>query len=126
MQAIGRPDLEGDAGLARNDGRALRAAELDAAIAAWTSQRSRDEALAVLDAARVPAGKIYSIADIAIDPQYAAREMIVEAPTSDGHALKVPGIVPKLSATPGAIAHAAPRLGEHDEDLARGGWPERR
>ena len=126
MQAIGRPDLERDAGLARNDGRARRAAELDAAIAAWTSQRSREAALEVLDAARVPAGKIYSIADIAADPQYAAREMIVEAPTSDGRALKVPGVVPKLSATPGAIAHAAPRLGEHDADLARGGWPARR
>jgi len=126
MQAIGRPDLEGDAGLARNDGRALRAGELDAAIAAWTSRRGRDEVLAVLDAARVPAGRICSIADIATDPQYAAREMIVEVPTSDGRTLKVPGIVPKLGATPGAIAHPAPRLGEHDADLARGGWPLRR
>jgi crotonobetainyl-CoA:carnitine CoA-transferase CaiB-like acyl-CoA transferase len=52
--------------------------------------------------------------------------MIVDTPTSDGLPLKVPGIVPKLGATPGAITHAAPRLGEHDADLARGGWPERR
>ncbi len=126
MQAIGRPDLERDPALAHNDGRVRRADELDAAIAAWTMRHGRDEALAVLDAARVPAGKIYSVADIAADPQYAAREMIVESPTSDGVPLKVPGIVPKLSATPGAIAHAAPRLGEHDADLARGGWPERR
>jgi formyl-CoA transferase len=125
MRAIGRPDLEADPELARNDGRARRADELDAAIAAWTSQRSREEALAVLDGARVPAGKIHSIADIAADPQYAARGMIVDTPTSDGLPLKVPGIVPKLGATPGAITHAAPRLGEHDADLARGGWPER-
>jgi formyl-CoA transferase len=125
MQAIGRPDLGADPGLARNDGRVRRADELDAAIAAWTSQRSRDEALAVLDAARVPAGKIYSVADIAADPQYAARGMIVESPASDGVPLKVPGIVPKLGATPGAIVHPAPRLGEHDADLARGGWPAR-
>jgi crotonobetainyl-CoA:carnitine CoA-transferase CaiB-like acyl-CoA transferase len=126
MQAIGRPDLERDPALAHNDGRVRRAAELDAAIAAWTLRRRRDEALAVLDAARVPAGKIYSVADIAADPQYAARAMIVESPTSDGAPLKVPGIVPKLSATPGAIAHPAPRLGEHDADLARPGWPARR
>jgi crotonobetainyl-CoA:carnitine CoA-transferase CaiB-like acyl-CoA transferase len=125
MQAIGRPDLADDPGLARNDGRVARADELDAAIAAWTRTCSRDEALAVLDAARVPAGKIYSVADIASDPQYAARDMIVDTPTSDGRPLKAPGIVPKLSATPGGIAHAAPRLGEHDADLARGGWPER-
>ena len=126
MQAIGRPELADDAALAHNDGRVARAQELDAAIAAWTRLRSRDEALAVLDAARVPAGKIYSVADIASDPQYAARGMIVDTPTSDGSPLKVPGIVPKLSATPGGIAHPAPRLGEHDGDLARGGWPERR
>jgi formyl-CoA transferase len=128
MLAIGRPDLEADPALAHNDGRVKRADELDAAIAAWTLHRSRDEALAVLDAARVPAGKIYSVADIAADPQYAARGMIVDTPTSDGRPLKAPGIVPKLSATPGAIAHAAPALGQHDADLARpggGGWPVR-
>jgi formyl-CoA transferase len=51
--------------------------------------------------------------------------MIVPVMAADGQPLKVPGIVPKLSATPGAIRHAAPRLGEHDADLARGGWPSR-
>ena len=130
MRAIDRPDLEADPALAHNDGRVLRADEIDAAIGAWTSRRGREDVLAVLDAARVPAGKIYSVADIAADPQYAARGMIVDSPTSNGHPLKVPGIVPKLSATPGGIAHAAPRLGEHDGDLARvckdPGWPARR
>ena len=130
MRAIDRPDLEADPTLAHNDGRVLRADEIDAAIGAWTSRRGREDVLAVLDAARVPAGKIYSVADIAADPQYAARGMIVDSPTSNGHPLKVPGIVPRLSATPGGIAHAAPRLGEHDGDLARvckePGWPERR
>jgi formyl-CoA transferase len=73
----------------------------------------------------VPAGRIYSIADIARDPQYLARGMILETRTGSGDSLKVPGIVPKLSATPGAIRHPAPRLGEHDGDLGAGGWPER-
>ncbi len=70
-------------------------------------------------------GRIYSVADIARDPQYLARGMIVAAATAAGTPLNVPGIVPKLSATPGAIAHPAPRLGEHDADIARDGWPER-
>jgi crotonobetainyl-CoA:carnitine CoA-transferase CaiB-like acyl-CoA transferase len=126
MRAIGRADLENDAELVHNDGRVRRVAEIDAAIEAWTLQRSRDEVLAALDAAGVPVGRIYTVADIASDPQYLAREMIVEAPTSDGATLKVPGVVPKLSATPGRIAHPAPRLGEHTGDLQGAGWPARR
>jgi crotonobetainyl-CoA:carnitine CoA-transferase CaiB-like acyl-CoA transferase len=125
MRAIGREDLETDADLSHNDGRVRRVEEIDAAIEAWTNQRSREDVLAVLDGAGVPVGRIYSVADIATDPQYMAREMIVESPTSDGRTLKVPGVVPKLSATPGSIAHAAPRLGQHTEDLRRGGWPAR-
>ncbi|MGE0800130.1 MAG: CaiB/BaiF CoA transferase family protein [Lautropia sp.] len=130
MRAIGRTDLENDPALARNDGRVARVEELDAAIEAWTSRHDPDEVLAVLDAANVPGGRIYSIADIAADPQYRAREMIVEVRTADGGTLKVPGIVPKLGATPGGIVHPAPRLGEHNGDIAGiaagGGWPARR
>jgi len=127
MVAIGRVDLESDPALAHNDGRVAQTARIDGAIEAWTSQRSQDEAIAALDAANVPVGRICSIADIARDPQYLARDMIVTATTADGSSLKVPVIVPKLSATPGAIRHPAPRLGEHDGDLARGGgWPARR
>ena len=125
MQAIGRADLADDARFKHNDGRATASDELDTAIGAWTAQRTRDEVLAALDAAQVPAGQIYSVADIAADAQYRARDMIVQVRAADGQLLKVPGIVPKLSATPGAIAHAAPRLGEHDGDLRRGGWPAR-
>jgi len=125
MAAIGRKDLESDPALAHNDGRAKQTARIDEAIEAWTVQRTQDEVIAVLDAANVPVGRIYSVADIARDPQYLAREMIVAATTAGGASLKVPGIVPKLSATPGAIAHPAPRLGEHDPDIARRGWPER-
>ena len=126
MATIGRDDLGNDPALAQNDGRVARVQEIDAAIEAWTLQRPLAEVLETLDRASVPAGRIYSVADIVQDPQYLAREMIVESPTSDGHTLKVPGVVPKLSATPGRIAHAAPRLGQHDADLQRaGGWPAR-
>jgi crotonobetainyl-CoA:carnitine CoA-transferase CaiB-like acyl-CoA transferase len=126
MRAIERMDLENDPQLVHNDGRVRRVEEIDAAIEAWTLQRSRDEVLEVLDAAGVPVGRIYSVADIAADPQYLARQMIVETTTSDGEMLKVPGVVPKLSATPGRIAHPAPRLGEHTDDLQHAGWPVRR
>src|SRR4051812_7065961 len=126
MNAIGRADLENDTALAHNDGRARETRRIDDAIEAWTSQRTQDEVIAALEAARVPAGRIYSVADIAHDPQYLARDMIVDTVAGDGQPLKVPGIVPKLSATPGRIEHPAPRLGEHDADLSSAtGWPAR-
>ena len=73
--------------------------------------------LAEIEQAEVPAGRIFSAADIAVDPHYAARGMIEQIVASDGEPLKVPGIVPKLSATPGAIRSAAPKLGEHTEEV---------
>ena len=98
--------------------------ELDAAIEAWTRDRSVDEVIAALDAADVPVGKIYTAADIATDPQYHARGMVLPSTDREGRPLKVPGIVPKLSDTPGALRHPAPRLGEHDaEVIPATGWP---
>lgn len=126
MAVIGRSDLENDPALAQNDGRVARVQEIDAAIEAWTLQHPLTEVLDALDGANVPAGRIYSVADIVRDPQYLAREMVVEARTADGSTLKVPGIVPKLSATPGRIAHPAPRLGEHTQEIVSAqGWPAR-
>lgn len=126
MGAIGRADLGNDPGLARNDGRVARVAEIDAAIGAWTAARPIDEVIRVLEAAGVPVGRIYTVADIARDPQYLAREMIVHSADADGRPLKVPGIVPKLSATPGRLRTPAPRLGEHNASvLGHAGWPAR-
>jgi crotonobetainyl-CoA:carnitine CoA-transferase CaiB-like acyl-CoA transferase len=125
MQAIGRMDLHDDPDLAGNNGRVKRVAELDAAISAWTTQRSPEQVLQALEAVSVPGGKIYTVADIAADPHYKAREMILDTIIADGQSLKVPGIVPKLSATPGRVAHHAPTLGEHNADLGRPGWPAR-
>jgi formyl-CoA transferase len=120
MTTIGREDLRDDPGLARNDGRAARMAEIDEAIAAWTAERTQDEVLAAMEKAEVPAGRIYSAADIAADPHYAARGMIEQIVAGDGGPLKVPGIVPKLSATPGAIRSVAPALGEHTDEVLHG------
>ena len=112
MDVIGRPELGADPGLAGNAGRVARVAELDAAIEAWTCSRTVQAVLDALNAARVPAGKVYTVADIAADPHYRARDMILTQQTREGYTLEVPGIVPKLSATPGTVRSAAPRLGE--------------
>jgi formyl-CoA transferase len=117
MTTVGREDLRDDPGLARNDGRAARMAEIDTAIAAWTVERTQAAVLAAMEQAEVPAGRIFSAADIAADPHYAARGMIEQIVAGDGEPLKVPGIVPKLSATPGAIRSTAPALGEHTDEI---------
>ena len=124
MGAIGRQDLADDPDLAHNDGRAARADELDAVIGEWTGARDREAVIRILGKAGVPVGKIYSVADIAADPQYRSRDMILDIEDRDGNALKVPGIVPKLSATPGGVRRRAPALGEHNtEILGAEGWP---
>jgi len=119
MTAIGRPDLRDDPALARNDGRAAQMQRIDEAIGAWTSRLTLSEVLKEMEKAEVPAGRIYSAADIAADPHFAARGMIQQVIAGDGEALKVPGVVPKLSATPGAIRSAAPQLGEHTDEVLK-------
>jgi formyl-CoA transferase len=124
MAAIGRDDLGQDPGLADNAGRVRRVAELDAAIGAWTAARSTADALAVLAAAQVPAGRSYTARDIAEDPHYRARDMILQQTTRDGHTLEVPGIVPKLMDTPGRVRTSAPKLGDDtDAVLTEAGYP---
>jgi len=113
MTAIGRDDLGADPQLAGNTGRVARVAEIDEAIGAWTTPRSVAEVLDALNAANVPAGRIYTAKDIAEDPHYRARGMIERITSAEGLAVEVPGIVPKLSLTPGAITSRAPTLGEH-------------
>ena len=113
MQVIGRADLADDPALAHNDGRAKHCAMLDEAIAAWTSHHSTDDVLAALERAEVPAGRIYSVADIVADPHYQARDMLLQAQLPGGASVKMPGIVPKLSETPGEVRWQGPALGEH-------------
>ena len=112
MTAIGRDDLGDDPELAANPGRVARVVEIDAAIAAFTGSRSVASVLAMLDAADVPGGRIYTVKDIAEDPHYRAREMIISVKTADGLTMETPGVVPKLSVTPGAVVRRAPTLGE--------------
>ncbi|WP_028239082.1 CaiB/BaiF CoA transferase family protein [Stutzerimonas azotifigens] len=119
MTLIGRQDLAEDPRLAHNDGRSQHAELIDSAIAEWTSGRGRDEVLAALNEVRVPAGYPYTAADIVADPHYLARRMIETVQTVAGP-LKVPGVLPKLSRTPGRLGEGGPRLGEHTEDVLAG------
>jgi formyl-CoA transferase len=112
MQAIGRDDLAADPELAGNTGRVARVAELDAAIEAWSQVRSVQQVLETLGQAQVPAGKVYTARDIAEDPHYRARDMILRQRTRDGCDVDVPGIVPKLLGTPGSVRCSAPGLGD--------------
>jgi len=119
MRVIGRENLASDPSLADNAGRTARATELDAAIEAWTSTLPLDEVLARLQAAEVPGGSINSIADIFQDAHYRAREMIETVRLRGGEEVLLPGIVPKLSATPGQTRWVGPRLGEHTAEVLR-------
>jgi formyl-CoA transferase len=120
MRTIGRPELAIDPGLQSNRGRVKRAAELDDAIEAWTSGRSSDDVLSVLREAKIPAGRINSIADIVNDLQFRSRDMLVEVSDSRlERPVLTPGVVPKLSRTPGRVSPLAPAVGG-DSDVILG------
>lgn len=115
MQAIGRQDLADDATLASNDGRDARLDELYGVIDRWVGALPLEQVLATLNQADVPASRIFSAEDMFHDPQFLAREMLLAAKLPDGKAFKMPGIVPKLSDTPGAVEWVGPTLGEHNQ-----------
>jgi crotonobetainyl-CoA:carnitine CoA-transferase CaiB-like acyl-CoA transferase len=117
MHAIGRSDLADAPELAHNDGRAAQSAVLDAAITHWTSSQPIDRVLSALEAAEVPAGRIYSVADIVSDPHYQARDMLLDVQLPGGVSVKMPGIVPKLSQTPGGVNWQGPALGQHTDEI---------
>lgn len=123
MLAIGRSDLANDPTLASNAGRDARAAEIYAVIDQWVAANDESDVLRIAAAAEVPASRIFSVADMFADPQFMARGMLEEARLPDGKPFRIPGIVPRLSATPGATEWLGPRLGEHTEAiLARLGY----
>ncbi|MBX9762260.1 MAG: CoA transferase [Pseudomonadaceae bacterium] len=117
MQAIDRPDLADDATLASNDGRDARRDEIYGVIDRWVGSLPLEQVLATLNQAEVPASRIFSAEDMFRDPQFLAREMLLSATLPDGKAFKMPGIVPKLSDTPGAVGSVGPALGEHNQRI---------
>lgn len=119
MVLIGREDLANDATLQDNEGRVARVQELDHAVGVWTAQHTVEEVLHALEGASVPAGRIYTVADIAADPHYAARDMLQNVKLDDGSQLTVPGVVPKLSVTPGQHRSNAPVLGQDTDAILK-------
>ncbi|MGE5769546.1 MAG: CaiB/BaiF CoA transferase family protein [Betaproteobacteria bacterium] len=124
MQAIGRHDLADDPGLADNAGRDERREEIYTLIDAWCAQHDEAEVLDLLEKAGVPSSRVYSAVDMFADPQFLAREMLLAAKLPDGRDFRMPGIVPRLSRTPGAAEWIGPGLGEHTDEVLRGlGYP---
>jgi formyl-CoA transferase len=120
MGAMGRDDLARDPELATNAGRTPRAAELDEAIGQWTRAHDLEDVLGALERAEVPSGRVYDAEDIVNDTHYAARRMIEQWRLPDGKPVKIPGVVPKLSATPGATRWLGPELGQHTAEIMSG------
>lgn len=120
MNAIGRPDLADDASLGNNAGRDARADELYAAIDAWVREHDGDSVLATMEAAQVPASAVLSVADMFKDAQFIARGMFEQVNLPGGQPMKIPGIVPKLSDTPGSTEWLGPKLGEHTDEILAG------
>jgi crotonobetainyl-CoA:carnitine CoA-transferase CaiB-like acyl-CoA transferase len=120
MIAAGRPDMADDPRYARNDDRVRHEEEIDAAISAWTSGLAFDEALTALEAAGVPAGPIYSVADQMCDPHFQARGLFEDVTLDDGDSVTLPSLSPRLSATPGGTEWPGPALGAHNREVYGG------
>jgi formyl-CoA transferase len=117
MLAMGRSDLAEDPGLADNTGRDARREEIYALIDRWCSAHDEAELLEILASAQVPASKVYSAVDMFADPQFIARKMFESAKLPDGKEFRLPGIVPKLSETPGSTEWVGPALGAHTNEV---------
>ncbi|MCH8497595.1 MAG: CoA transferase [Marinobacter sp.] len=117
MRVIGRGDLADDPSLADNAGRDARRDELYQIIDRWAASLPQTEVLKLLKQADVPASRIYSVADMFKDPQFLARDMFVSSTLPDGKPFRMPGIVPKLSDTPGETQWRGPDLGEHTDQI---------
>ncbi|MGO2450271.1 CaiB/BaiF CoA transferase family protein [Pseudomonas taetrolens] len=117
MQVIGREDLANDPVLASNDGRDTRRDELYGVIDRWVASLPLETVLEQLGVAQVPASRIFSAEDMFSDPQFLAREMFLQARLPDGKDFKMPGIVPKLSDTPGSADWVGPELGAHNAEV---------
>ncbi len=116
MEAMARTDLAQDPRLAHNSGRVEHEREIDTAIQSWTGNLDSEQVLVCLETARVPAGPIYSVADMLKDPHFQARGLF-ETVTVDGESLKIPAIPPKLEATPGATDWPGPEIGQHNVEI---------
>src|SRR5699024_3585501 len=120
MTAIGRDDIAKDEQYATNDLRAKHGDFLDGVITQWTKEHTLEEANSILDDYDVPNGPIYDVSDMMEDPHIQYRKMIETVQVDQLGSLKMPGIMPKFSETPGSIKWPGPKLGEHNEEVYKG------
>ena len=113
--AMGKPELAGDERFATHAARGANERELDVLIGDWTRTKTGDELLELMKQHSVPAGRVYTAAEMVDDPHYLAREMVQRITSRQGIELPTLGVVPKFSRTPGSISDAGPLLGEHTE-----------
>ena len=118
--AMEQPELLTDARFAEHGERRANYEPLHRIVGEWVRTLTLEAVQARLDAYGVPATKVYATSDIVADPHYAAREQIVEVPSEQHGTLPQPGIVPRLSKTPGRVRHRAPTLGEHNQEVYGG------
>lgn len=116
---MGRSELTDDPRFADHTARGRHMAELDQLVAGWTVTLPADDLLDRLSAGGVPAGRVFTAADILDDPHYRARDMVVRAMSRAGYEVPMPGVVPKFSRTPGVVTDVGPRLGEHTEEVLK-------
>ena len=112
---MGRPELASDPRFATHGARGAHAVDLDAIVTTWTNTLDADTLLARLAANAVPAGRVYTAADMLTDPHYAARNMVLRAKARAGFEVPMTGVVPRFSRTPGAVVDVGPELGEHTD-----------
>jgi formyl-CoA transferase len=114
---MGRPELGSDEHYATHRARAERQVELDVLIGEWAATLDGDRLLERLNTGGVPAGRIFTAADIVADPHYAAREMVLRLASHQGWTVPMAGVVPKFSATPGAVRATGAPLGAHTREV---------
>ena len=118
MTAIGRADLANDPRMAGNPGRVKHQQLIDGAIAAWTDTLTSAEVIQTMEAADVPVGAIFSIADAFDDPHYQARRMFEQVDVPNlATPLSIPAILPKLTGTPGGTDWPGGEVGSHTDEL---------
>jgi len=118
--AVARPDwIADESPYLTHLGRGAEQAALDGELSEWTSGQPTEALLKTLSEAGVPAGRIYTARDIAVDPHYAARGMVLDVPEPalDGETVPMPGVMPRLSDTPGSVTRGGPLLGEHTDEV---------
>jgi formyl-CoA transferase len=119
-EAMGHPDWASDARFQTNPDRTKHADDVDTVVSCWFAEHTAEEAQHILDDAGVPVSPIYSIADIFRDPQYRARQDILEVADLDMGAVPMPAVLPRFSRTPGKVRFTGPRLGEHNHAIYGG------